>query len=109
MRPAASEVVLARLNLFNYVGVVIGGAVSGLLGSTGQFRLAYAARAALALLLLAAARHFTQPPRGTQPMAARMQWSRVGTVIAAWMADRQTCARIPPYRGYWAHLSRTPL
>ncbi|NUK43144.1 MFS transporter [Streptomyces lunaelactis] len=62
LRPAASEVVLARLNLFNYVGVVTGGAVSGLLGSTGQFRLAYAAPAALAVLLLAAARHFTQPP-----------------------------------------------
>lgn len=41
--------------------MVTGGAVSGLLGSTGQFRLAYAAPAALALLLLAAARHFTQP------------------------------------------------
>lgn len=60
LRPAASEAVLARLNLFNYVGVIVGGAVSGLLGSTGQFRLAYAAPAALAVLLLAAARHFTQ-------------------------------------------------
>ncbi|MFI6931664.1 MFS transporter [Streptomyces sp. NPDC050287] len=59
--PAASEAVLARLNLFNYFGVVTGGAVSGLLGSTGQFRLAYAAPAVLAVLLLAAARHFTQP------------------------------------------------
>ncbi len=62
LRPAASEAVLARLNLFNYVGVITGGAVSGLLGSTGQFRLAYAAPAALAVLLLAAARHFTQQP-----------------------------------------------
>ncbi|MFE9108656.1 MFS transporter [Streptomyces collinus] len=61
LRPAASEMVLARLNLFNYVGVITGGAVSGLLGSTGRFRLAYAVPAALALLLLAAARHFTQP------------------------------------------------
>ncbi|MFJ2240758.1 MFS transporter [Streptomyces sp. NPDC087859] len=59
LRPAASEAVLARLNLFNYVGVITGGAVSGLLGSTGQFRLAYAAPAALAALLLVAARHFT--------------------------------------------------
>ena len=32
LRPAASEAVLARLNLFNYVGVIVGGAVSGLLG-----------------------------------------------------------------------------
>ncbi len=63
LRPAASEAVLARLNLFNYAGVVSGGAVSGLLGSTGEFRLAYAAPAALALFVLAGARHFTQPPR----------------------------------------------
>lgn len=65
LRPAASAAVLARLNLFNYAGVITGGAVSGLLGSTGRFRLAYAAPAALAVLVLAAARHFTQqqPPR----------------------------------------------
>ncbi|MFD9327199.1 MFS transporter [Streptomyces sp. NPDC060065] len=62
LRPAASEAILARLNLFNYAGVVTGGAVSGLLGSTGQFRLAYAAPAVLAVLLLAGARHFTRPP-----------------------------------------------
>jgi MFS family permease len=62
LRPGASETVLARLNLFNYAGVVTGGAVSGLLGSTGEFRLAYAAPAALAVLVLAGARHFTQPP-----------------------------------------------
>jgi MFS family permease len=62
LRPDASETVLARLNLFNYAGVVTGGAVSGLLGSTGEFRLAYAAPAALALLVLTGARHFTRPP-----------------------------------------------
>ncbi|WP_405905829.1 MULTISPECIES: MFS transporter [unclassified Streptomyces] len=66
LRPAASEAILARLNLFNYAGVVTGGAVSGLLGSTGQFRLAYAAPAVLAVLLLAGARHFTRPPQATQ-------------------------------------------
>jgi MFS family permease len=65
LRPAASEAVLARLNLFNYVGVITGGAVSGLLGSTGQFRLAYAAPAALAVLLPAAARYFTQQRPGS--------------------------------------------
>ncbi|WP_210592394.1 MFS transporter [Streptomyces sp. GESEQ-35] len=62
LRPAAAETVLARLNLFNYAGVVTGGAASGLLGSTGEFRLAYAAPAALAVLVLAGARHFTRPP-----------------------------------------------
>lgn len=48
---------LARLNLFNRLGVITGCAMSGLLGSTGRFRLACAAQAALALLPLAAARH----------------------------------------------------
>ncbi|MFE2431999.1 MFS transporter [Streptomyces sp. NPDC059373] len=61
LRPANSEAILARLNLFNYIGVITGGAVSGLLGSTGHFRLAYAVPAALVALLPAAARHFTQP------------------------------------------------
>ncbi|MCX4402368.1 MFS transporter [Streptomyces sp. NPDC059837] len=70
LRPAASEVVLARLNLFNYAGVVTGGAVSGLLGSTGRFRLAYAAPAVLAVLLLAGARHFTRPPSPARTVAA---------------------------------------
>ncbi|WP_234439074.1 MFS transporter [Streptomyces sp. NRRL B-3229] len=71
LRPAASEAVLARLNLFNYVGVLTGGAVSGLLGSTGHFRLAFAAPAALVVLLPAAARHFTQPsgPARTESLA----------------------------------------
>ncbi|MFI6277160.1 MFS transporter [Streptomyces sp. NPDC050988] len=75
LRPAASEAILARLNLFNYAGVVTGGAVSGLLGSTGDFRLAYAAPAALAVLVLACARHFTRPPSPVRtdcsPQAAR--------------------------------------
>ncbi|MFF2519648.1 MFS transporter [Streptomyces sp. NPDC058086] len=61
LSPTASEAVLARLNLFNYVGVVTGGALSGLLGSSGHFRLAYAVPAALVLIPLAAARHFTRP------------------------------------------------
>ncbi|MFH9548543.1 MFS transporter [Streptomyces sp. NPDC017435] len=61
LSPTASEAVLARLNLFNYVGVVTGGALSGLLGSTGHFRLAYAVPAALVVLVPASARHFTRP------------------------------------------------
>ncbi|QDN83039.1 MFS transporter [Streptomyces sp. S1A1-7] len=61
LSPTASEAVLARLNLFNYVGVVTGGALSGLLGSTGHFRLAYALPATLVILVPAAARHFTRP------------------------------------------------
>lgn len=59
IQPDAAAAVLARLNLFNYFGVVAGAAVSGVLGSAGHFRLAYAAPALLAFLLLAIARSFT--------------------------------------------------
>ena len=58
LQPDAAEAVLARLNLFNYAGLIAGGAASGLLGSAGDFRLAYAVPALPVLLLLAAARSF---------------------------------------------------
>lgn len=77
LRPAASEAVLARLNLFNYVGVLTGGAVSGLLGSTGHFRLAFAAPAALVVLLPATARHFTRPS-GSAPTESLAQAGPAG-------------------------------
>ncbi|WP_181801812.1 MFS transporter [Streptomyces shenzhenensis] len=48
----------ARMNVFNYTGVLAGGAVSGTLGSTGHFGLAYAIPAALVLTLVATARLF---------------------------------------------------
>ncbi|MDO0916655.1 MFS transporter [Streptomyces sp. DT2A-34] len=68
--PEAAESVLARMNTFNYLGVLIGGAVSGLLGSTGHFRLAYAVPACLALVLLVAARAFRAPASVPVPHAA---------------------------------------
>lgn len=64
LRPSVAESILARLNLFNYAGVLVGGAVSGVLGSSGLFRLAYAAPAILALALLTTARHFSRPVDG---------------------------------------------
>ena len=63
LRPGATEAVLARMNVFNYAGVLVGGAASGILGSTGHFRLAYAIPAALVLALLTTARSFAWPPR----------------------------------------------
>lgn len=63
LRPGATEAVLARMNVFNYAGVLAGGAASGILGSTGHFRLAYAIPAALVLALLTTARSFAWPPR----------------------------------------------
>ncbi|WP_256915831.1 MFS transporter [Streptomyces hilarionis] len=58
LRPDAPETVLARLNVFNYVGVLVGAGASGGLGATGHFRLAYAIPAALAVVLVATARFF---------------------------------------------------
>uniref|UniRef100_UPI003570E8A5 MFS transporter n=1 Tax=Streptomyces albiflavescens TaxID=1623582 RepID=UPI003570E8A5 len=58
LRPGAIEAVLARMNVFNYIGVLTGGAASGILGSTGHFRLAYGIPAALVLALLTTARSF---------------------------------------------------
>lgn len=58
---ASPAEVLARLNLFNYFGVIAGGAASGLLGSTGHFRVAFAAPAVLVVLLLVSTRHFSRP------------------------------------------------
>ena len=58
LQPEAAEAVLARLNLFNYAGLIAGGAVSGVLGSAGDFRLAYAAPALPILLILVMARSF---------------------------------------------------
>lgn len=63
LRPGATEAVLARMNVFNYAGVLAGGAASGILGSTGHFRLAYAIPAALVLALLTTARSFAWPPK----------------------------------------------
>ncbi|MER6418678.1 MFS transporter [Streptomyces sp. NPDC001137] len=63
LRPGATEAVLARMNVFNYAGVLAGGAASGILGSTGHFRLAYAIPGALVLALLATARSFAWPPK----------------------------------------------
>ncbi|MEH0450247.1 MULTISPECIES: MFS transporter [unclassified Streptomyces] len=58
LRPGAPETVLARLNVFNYVGVLVGAGASGGLGATGHFRIAYAIPAALAVALVAMARFF---------------------------------------------------
>jgi MFS family permease len=72
LQPEAAETILARLNLFNYAGVISGAAASGFLGSSGHFRLAYAIPAALALTPLLAARAFTLP-KATERPARREQ------------------------------------
>lgn len=86
LRPGAPETVLARLNVFNYVGVLVGASASGGLGATGHFRIAYAIPAAFAMVLVTTARFFrtdgtlaaagvdtavsvlsSRPPRGRTP------------------------------------------
>lgn len=66
---AAPQSVLARLNLFNYLGVIVGGAAGGLLGSTGHFRLTYALPAVLAVPLMVSTRHFTRPAPAQSPLS----------------------------------------
>ncbi|MDH6521582.1 putative MFS family arabinose efflux permease [Streptomyces sp. SAI-135] len=63
LRPDAPETVLARLNVFNYVGVLVGAGASGGLGATGHFRIAYAIPAVLALALVTTARFFRPTSR----------------------------------------------
>ena len=67
LQPDAAEAILARMNIFNYFGVVMGGAVSGVLGSAEHFRLAYAIPGVPVLLLMAAARFFTPVRQVTVP------------------------------------------
>ncbi|MFD9123816.1 MFS transporter [Kitasatospora sp. NPDC059571] len=63
LQPDAAEAILARLNLFNYLGVISGAAASGFIGSSGHFRLAFAIPAVLALLPLVIARTFAHDAR----------------------------------------------
>jgi hypothetical protein len=61
LRPGGAEAVLARLNIFNYAGVLSGSALGGALGSGGHFRLAYAAPAAVVLMIPFLGRAFEPP------------------------------------------------
>ena len=68
LRPGAAEAVLARLNIFNYVGVLSGSALGGVLGSGGNFRLAYAVPAVIVLMIPFLSRAFE--PRAVVPAPA---------------------------------------
>lgn len=56
--PAASDAAVARLNLFNYVGFLLGSPLVGALAGAGSFRLAMLAPMVLILAVLPLARHF---------------------------------------------------
>ncbi len=56
--PAGTGIVVAKVNLFNYAGVVVGAALVGVVGTSANYRLAFAIPAALVLLICAVAPSF---------------------------------------------------
>jgi MFS family permease len=64
--PTGSGVAVARVNLFNYLGFVVGAALIGSVEQLGGYRVAFAVPAALAVLIVALARTF----RTARPEAA---------------------------------------
>lgn len=58
LAPGRSDVVVARLNVFNYVGAVLGGVLVGAIGSTSTLRAGFAVPAVLALAVVAVAGRF---------------------------------------------------
>jgi MFS family permease len=72
--PAGTGVAIARVNLFNYAGVVVGALVIGVVGELVDLRVAFAVPAVLVLLILALAPAFRVAGTGRAParsMAAR--------------------------------------
>ncbi|KQV18903.1 transporter [Kitasatospora sp. Root187] len=60
--PEASDAAVARLNLFNYVGFLLGSPLVGALAEASSFRLALLAPMVLILAILPLARHFGAEP-----------------------------------------------
>jgi MFS family permease len=56
--PAGTGTVIARVNLFNYAGVVLGAALVGVVGGTANYRVAFAVPGVLVLLICAVAPSF---------------------------------------------------
>jgi len=71
--PTGSGSVIARVNLFNYAGVIAGSVVIGVIYDAGSLRLAFAAPAVLVLAILALAPAFrvVDAARSARFMAAR--------------------------------------
>jgi MFS family permease len=56
--PAGTGTVIAKVNLFNYAGVVLGAALVGIVGTSTNYRLAFAIPGVLVLLICAVAPSF---------------------------------------------------
>jgi MFS family permease len=60
--PAGTGVAIARVNLFNYAGFVIGAGLIGAVAELADLRLAFVVPAVLTIVILALARSFDAPP-----------------------------------------------
>ena len=60
--PADSDAAVARLNLFNYVGFLVGSPLVGAIGDAGSYRAALLAPMLLVLVILPLAGHFAPAP-----------------------------------------------
>jgi MFS family permease len=70
LSPGAADTVVAQLNVFNYVGVVVGGAVVGLFGSAGVLRAGFVVPLLLTLVIVALAPAFHPRPVIETPATA---------------------------------------
>ncbi|WP_431679220.1 MFS transporter [Kitasatospora sp. KL5] len=73
LMPADSDAAVARLNLFNYVGFLVGSPLVGAIGDAGSYRAAMLAPMLLVLAILPLAGHFAPVPApgAKQPAEAR--------------------------------------
>ncbi|MEU5384341.1 MFS transporter [Kitasatospora cineracea] len=69
--PHASDAAVARLNLFNYVGFLIGSPLVGSLAELSDYRWAFCAPMLLVLAVLPLARHFLPAPADDRPDLAK--------------------------------------
>jgi MFS family permease len=65
--PADSDAAVARLNLFNYVGFLIGSPLVGAVGDASSYRAALIAPMLLVLLIIPLGGHFAPAPVGAVP------------------------------------------
>ncbi len=73
LSPGSADTVVAQLNVFNYIGVVVGGAVVGLFGSAGVLRAGFLVPMVLTLVIVALAPAFHQRPAIPVPAATEGQ------------------------------------
>ncbi|MEW9529126.1 MFS transporter [Microbispora sp. NPDC049125] len=68
--PAAAGVAIARVNMFNYVGFIVGAALVGGIADASNYRIAFAAPLVLAAVIILLARGFQPRTAPVSPAAA---------------------------------------